>query len=142
MAALVEHTVAREELHAGPDAASTTWSGSLAASSTAPPTAGIWCPCATAMERAARPCRRSWRPSSPARLQAAGGSSWTPWRIWQRCIGRAIVDEPPFSVREGGMIRDGYDEEVDRLRGIMPRRQGHPGRAWRRRSGKKPASAP
>ena len=31
----------------------------------------------------------------------------------------AIVDEPPFSVREGGFIRDGYDAEVDRLRHIL-----------------------
>jgi len=29
------------------------------------------------------------------------------------------VDDPPFSVREGGMIRPGYSEEVDRLRSIM-----------------------
>ncbi|MCI8402854.1 MAG: DNA mismatch repair protein MutS [Lachnospiraceae bacterium] len=28
----------------------------------------------------------------------------------------ALVDEPPVTVREGGMIRDGYNEEVDRLR--------------------------
>ena len=34
-------------------------------------------------------------------------------------IDRAIVDEPPFTVREGGMIREGYDEEIDRLRDIM-----------------------
>ncbi len=34
-------------------------------------------------------------------------------------IDRAIVDEPPFTVREGGMIRAGYDEEIDRLRDIM-----------------------
>ena len=34
-------------------------------------------------------------------------------------IDAAFVDEPPFSVREGGMIRDGYNEEVDRLRGIL-----------------------
>ena len=34
-------------------------------------------------------------------------------------IGRAIVDEPPFSVREGGFIREGYDPEVDRLRDIL-----------------------
>jgi len=34
-------------------------------------------------------------------------------------IDRAIVDEPPFTVREGGMIRPGYDEEIDRLHGIM-----------------------
>lgn len=34
-------------------------------------------------------------------------------------IDRAIVDEPPFTVREGGMIRQGYNEEIDRLREIM-----------------------
>lgn len=28
----------------------------------------------------------------------------------------AITDEPPITVREGGIIRDGYNEEVDRLR--------------------------
>ena len=32
---------------------------------------------------------------------------------------RAIVDEPPFTVREGGMIRTGYSEEVDRLHSIQ-----------------------
>ena len=31
-------------------------------------------------------------------------------------IERAIVEEPPISVREGGMIKDGYSEEADRLR--------------------------
>ena len=34
-------------------------------------------------------------------------------------IAAAICDEPPFSVREGGFIRDGFDEEVDRLRHIL-----------------------
>ena len=34
-------------------------------------------------------------------------------------IGRTLVDEPPFSVREGELIRDGFDAEVDRLRGIL-----------------------
>ena len=34
-------------------------------------------------------------------------------------VSRAIVDEPPFTVREGGMIRPGYNEEIDRLREIM-----------------------
>ena len=32
---------------------------------------------------------------------------------------RAIVDDPPFSVREGGFIRPGYDPEVDRLHDIL-----------------------
>ncbi|MCX7614331.1 MAG: DNA mismatch repair protein MutS, partial [Clostridiales bacterium] len=31
-------------------------------------------------------------------------------------IENAIVEEPPFSVREGGMIKKGYNEEVDRYR--------------------------
>ena len=34
-------------------------------------------------------------------------------------IGRTLVDEPPFSVREGELIRDGFDPEIDRLRGIL-----------------------
>ena len=34
-------------------------------------------------------------------------------------IAAAICDEPPFSVREGGFIRDGFDGEVDRLRHIL-----------------------
>ena len=29
------------------------------------------------------------------------------------------MDEPPFTVREGGMIRTGYSEEVDRLHSIQ-----------------------
>jgi DNA mismatch repair protein MutS len=31
-------------------------------------------------------------------------------------ISRSIVDEPPVIIREGGMIREGYNEEVDKLR--------------------------
>ncbi len=34
-------------------------------------------------------------------------------------IDEALVEMPPFSVREGGFIRDGYNDEVDRLRYIM-----------------------
>ncbi len=30
----------------------------------------------------------------------------------------SICENPPFTVREGGMIRDGYNEEIDRLRSI------------------------
>ena len=39
-------------------------------------------------------------------------------------IAAAICDEPPFSVREGGLIRDGYHEEVDRLRHILKNGKG------------------
>ena len=35
-----------------------------------------------------------------------------------RRIDEAICDEPPFSVREGGILRPGYSEEVDRLRDV------------------------
>lgn len=31
-------------------------------------------------------------------------------------VTEAIIEEPPITVREGGMIKDGYHEEVDRLR--------------------------
>ena len=34
-------------------------------------------------------------------------------------IEQTIVDEPPFTLREGGMIRDGANEELDRLREIQ-----------------------
>ncbi len=34
-------------------------------------------------------------------------------------LSEAIVEEPPFSVREGGFIRAGYNAEVDRLRSIL-----------------------
>ena len=34
-------------------------------------------------------------------------------------IGRAIVDEPPLAVKEGGMIRDGFDPGLDELRTAM-----------------------
>lgn len=34
-------------------------------------------------------------------------------------IDNAIVEEPPFSVREGGMIKQGYNSEIDELHSIM-----------------------
>ncbi len=40
-------------------------------------------------------------------------------------INDSIVEDPPFSVREGGMIAKGYNEELDRLRSIM-----RDGKAW------------
>ena len=39
-------------------------------------------------------------------------------------IAETICDEPPFSVREGGFIRDGFDPEVDRLRHILKNGKG------------------
>ena len=40
-------------------------------------------------------------------------------------IGRAIVEDPPFSVREGGMIATGYHADIDTLREVM-----HDGKGW------------
>jgi DNA mismatch repair protein MutS len=34
-------------------------------------------------------------------------------------IGRAIVDEPPLALKEGGIIREGFDSNLDELRGAM-----------------------
>ena len=39
-------------------------------------------------------------------------------------IARAIVDEPPFSVREGGLIRPGFHPDVDSLREILTDTKG------------------
>ena len=49
-------------------------------------------------------------------------------RLWQDLdpledlrdlIDRAISDDPPFSLREGGIIRPGFDPQIDELRHIM-----------------------
>ncbi len=40
-------------------------------------------------------------------------------------ISTAISEEPPFTVREGGIIRDGYNSEVDELREIMTNGKGY-----------------
>jgi DNA mismatch repair protein MutS len=34
-------------------------------------------------------------------------------------IARAIVDEPPLALKEGGLIREGFDPHLDELRGAM-----------------------
>ena len=40
-------------------------------------------------------------------------------------IDAAIVEEPPISIREGGMIKDQFDETIDRLRSAK-----HDGKQW------------
>ena len=39
-------------------------------------------------------------------------------------ISRAIVDDPPFILRDGGIIRDGYNAELDELRSISREGKG------------------
>ncbi len=54
-------------------------------------------------------------------------------------VDTAIVDEPPISIRDGGFIKEGYHEEVDRLRHAKTE-----GKSWlaklEARNGKRPAS--
>ena len=33
-----------------------------------------------------------------------------------KLIDESIIEEPPITVREGGIIKDGFNEEVDKLR--------------------------
>ena len=58
--------------------------------------------------------------------------------IWQ-LIEASIEEDPPISVREGGMIRSGFDEQVDRLRSARTE-----GKSWlpgsRKKNGRRPGS--
>ncbi len=54
--------------------------------------------------------------SSAALLREVAGMDTLEDICWTIC--RTIGDKPPVSVREGGMVRDGYSEEVDRLRNL------------------------
>jgi DNA mismatch repair protein MutS len=49
---------------------------------------------------------------------AVGLASFSELENLTEIIDRAIVDEPPLSVREGGMIKSGYSEELDELKDI------------------------
>ncbi len=40
-------------------------------------------------------------------------------------IEEAIAEDPPFTVREGGMIKEGYSPELDELRDIVANGQGY-----------------
>ena len=40
-------------------------------------------------------------------------------------LARALVAEPPHVLTEGGLIREGYHEELDRLRGVAKNGQGY-----------------
>jgi DNA mismatch repair protein MutS len=49
---------------------------------------------------------------------AVGLASFSELENLTEIIDRAIVDEPPLSVREGDMIKSGYSEELDELKDI------------------------
>lgn len=62
-----------------------------------------------------------------AELQALG-ASLDPLADIYDLINAAIIDSPPFQVREGGIIKDGYSAEVDELRSIINDSQSWIGR--------------
>ena len=49
-------------------------------------------------------------------LQEIAGMDELPDLVYH--LDRAILDDPPFSVREGGILRPGYSEELDKLRDV------------------------
>ncbi|MBN1476809.1 DNA mismatch repair protein MutS [Candidatus Sumerlaeota bacterium] len=53
----------------------------------------------------------------PGRL-AKLAMEWVDASALRERLAAAIVDEPPLSIREGGMIRDGFRAELDELRSI------------------------
>jgi len=53
-------------------------------------------------------------PSTSERLEEIGAKLDTLQDIGD-LIDRAICEDPPISIKEGGIIREGYDEELDRL---------------------------
>ncbi|MCX6560457.1 MAG: DNA mismatch repair protein MutS [Candidatus Aminicenantes bacterium] len=64
-------------------------------------------------------------PGVRAAIEPVGGalldgirSSWDDAGDIAGLIGRAILDEPAFLLTEGGIIRDGYDAELDELRAV------------------------
>lgn len=62
---------------------------------------------------------------APAGLLAGLGSAMVPQPELVDLVKRAIVDEPPITVKEGGMIREGYHADLDGLR-----RAASEGRQW------------
>ena len=60
----------------------------------------------------------------PDRLLTALSEELDPLEDLGRRIAETICDEPPFSVREGDLIRDGFHPEVDRLRHILKSGKG------------------
>ncbi|MHA2041262.1 MAG: DNA mismatch repair protein MutS [Candidatus Thorarchaeota archaeon] len=54
-----------------------------------------------------------------ADLLKSSAKSIDPLKKLTKTLKTAIVDDPPVSVRDGGMIREGFDEELDGLKGSI-----------------------
>ncbi len=56
---------------------------------------------------------------SESRLLARYNSNISTLEEIVRLVENAVIDEPPVSVKDGGVIKDGFNEELDALRHIM-----------------------
>ncbi len=68
------------------------------------------------------PLLKELLPGELPALVAAAASDLDPLPDLQDLIGRALVDDPPLSLKDGGIIREGYDAELDEL--ILLSREG------------------
>ncbi len=59
--------------------------------------------------KAARCCRELLPGEAPPPGGGGGRGTWTRCPDLQELISRALVDDPPLSLQEGGIIREGYD---------------------------------
>jgi DNA mismatch repair protein MutS len=71
---------------------------------------------ATGVSLAQLPAVRDLVSESPVELLSELGAAVEPLPDLVELIGRAVVDEPPVTIKEGGVIRDGYNAELDDLR--------------------------
>lgn len=69
-------------------------------------------------EAGRRALQREEEAASKEESVPPGGEWIDPVIEVRELLAAALVDEPPLSVREGGMIRDGYESELDELRAI------------------------
>jgi DNA mismatch repair protein MutS len=74
-------------------------------------------PAGSAALGASRPAPAA-EPSLPPLLDQLAGQV-TALPDLEELIARAVVDEPPLALKEGGLIRDGFDAGLDELRAAM-----------------------
>jgi DNA mismatch repair protein MutS len=96
-------------------AACRTWSGSPPGWRCAAPARGICRPCATAWP----PAELRAALGSPRRRCCSGCSKSSPRPTALDLLTRAIAAEPSTVLRDGGVIAEGFDADLDELRGIQ-----------------------
>ena len=99
---------------------------------------------ARAGRRRSRPCRRSadlLEGAGAGAARASRAARCAGWRTLAAALERAVADEPPATLAEGGMIRRGWSEELDRIVDARRGRQGTSSPGSRPGSGSAPASA-